>query len=86
MTGAIMTGHLETELQTYKDRLTELSASEGKFVLIRGSDVAGIFDTYADALSAGYERFKLAPFLVKQISSTEVLAYFTRDIDLPCRT
>ena len=48
---------LERELETYREKLTELSANEGKFVLIHGSTVEGTFDTYQDALTAGYERF-----------------------------
>jgi len=58
---------LERELQTYKNRLTELLAHEGKFVLIRGDEVAGTWDTYEDALRAGYDKFGLNPFLVKRI-------------------
>jgi hypothetical protein len=73
---------LEREIKTYKDKLPELQASEGKFVLISGDTVSGIFDSYQDALAAGYERFGMTPFLVKQISMVEVLASFTRDVDL----
>jgi hypothetical protein len=76
---------LDREIQTYKNKLPELTASEGKFVLICGDGVMGVFDSYQDALTAGYERCGIKPFLVKQISSVEVLASFTRDLNL-CRT
>jgi hypothetical protein len=76
---------LEREVKTYKDKFPELQANEGKFVLICGDEVVGIFDSYQDALSAGYVRCGINPFLVKQISTVEVLASFTRDLDL-CRT
>jgi hypothetical protein len=76
---------LEREIKTYKEKLPELQASEGKFVLISGETVSGVFDSYQDALAAGYERFGMNPFLVKQISTVEVLASFTRDLEL-CRT
>jgi hypothetical protein len=76
---------LEREMRTYKAKLPELGASEGKFVLISGETVSGTFDSYQDALAAGYERFGLEPFLVKQISTVEVLASFTRELDL-CHT
>jgi hypothetical protein len=76
---------LEREIKTYKEKLPELQASEGKFVLISGDSVSGVFDSYQDALAAGYERFGMNPFLVKQISTVEVLASFTRDLEL-CRT
>ena len=71
---------LEKELATYNRLLPELLAKQGKFVLIKGDDQAGIFDTYQDALAAGYAQFKLEPFLVKQIAPAERVSYFTRDL------
>jgi len=71
----------DLELTTYereKERL--LSASEGKYVVIRGDTIAGVWDTYEDALRAGYRQFGLEPFLVKQIRRIEQVYYFTRDI------
>lgn len=64
---------LEKELATYKARLEELCPQEGRFVLICGDDVAGIWETYQDALQAGYQKFGLNPFLVKQILWTELV-------------
>jgi hypothetical protein len=76
---------LEQELETYKTKLAELTANEGKFVLIHGSDVAGVFDTYADAIKEGYEKFGLSPFLVKQIHAVERIQFISRFVD-PCHT
>jgi hypothetical protein len=76
---------LEKELETYKTKLPELSASEGKFVLIHVDQVVGIFDTYPDAIKEGYERFGLTPFLVKQIQAIERIQFVSRFVD-PCRT
>ena len=76
---------LEKEQATYTRELPNLLANEGKFVLIHGDQVAGIYDTYHDALKVGYARFKLAPFFIKQISATEKVQFFTRDM-LECRT
>jgi hypothetical protein len=76
--------HLKTELETYEREKPRLAAeSEGKFVLIQGSEIAGIWDTYLDALSAGYANFKLTPFLVKQIEGIERVHFFTRDLVCP---
>ena len=72
---------LKTELETYereKERL--LGESEGKYVLIRGEDVVGTWDTYEDAVKTGYSKFGLAPFLVKQIQRVERVCFFTRDL------
>jgi len=47
-----------------------LDRSAGKFVLIRGDAVAGVYETEAAAVSAGYATFGPVPFLVRQILST----------------
>lgn len=79
--------NLERELATYQRLLPTLSSgNEGRFALIAGEDVLGIFDTYPDALAAGYEHRGLEPFLVKKISSVEVISYFTRDLRPSCHT
>lgn len=71
---------LERELATYHENLLELLASEGKYVLIHDTEIAGCFDSYEQALGAGYERFGLAPFLVKKIQQAEPLLYFSREM------
>ncbi len=77
---------LQKEIETYNAKLPELIASSiGKFVLVKGDSIEGTYDTYADALKIGYERFKLAPFMVKQIAPAEQVQFFTRELDLECR-
>lgn len=69
--------HLQQEIETYNRRLPELLAQQGKFVLIHGTEVAGTFDSYLEALTAGYQRYKLDhPFLVKQITLVEHVAVY----------
>lgn len=69
------------ELETFEAKKQELLAeSEGKFVVIQGDQFAGVWDSYEDALRAGYERFKLVPFLVKQITQIEPVLNFTRNL------
>ena len=75
---------LAKELATYEREKDQLVlANEGKFVLIHGDAVAGIWDTYKDALAAGYSQFGLKPFLVKQIQGIERVLFFTRDLSIP---
>jgi hypothetical protein len=69
---------LQKELATYRENLKSLLDNEGKFVLIHDSQIAGIFDTYADALKEGYQQFRLEPFLVKQIQAVEQAHYIAR--------
>lgn len=76
---------LERELETYKAKLPEMKDQEGKFVLIHGSEVIDYFGTYEDAVKDGYAKFRLQPFLVKQVQSVEQVHFISRLLD-PCRT
>ena len=72
---------LERELQTYRGKVTDLKASEGKFALVHGDDV-DVLNTYEEALRVGYDKYGLDPFLVKRIESVEAVHFITRDIAL----
>jgi hypothetical protein len=74
---------LEREVTTYQANLPSLLEHEGKFVVIQGDRVAGIWQTYEDALKAAYAEFGLDPFMIKQIHAIEPVLYFTRDLP-PC--
>jgi hypothetical protein len=74
---------LEKELQTYKTKLPELLADEGKFVLIHGDEVVDVFGTYEDAIKAGYAKFGLDAFLVKQVQSIEQVQFISRFVTCP---
>lgn len=74
---------LDKELQTYKAKLPEWTAEEGKFALIQGDKVVGIYTAYEDAIKAGYEEFGLEPFLVKQIHAIEKVQFISRLLELP---
>ena len=71
---------LENEVETYRTKLQQLLPQEGKYVLIHGDQVAGVWDTYEAALQAGYDRFGLNPFLVKCIEGIETVLHFSREI------
>lgn len=81
-----MSNELKTELETYEKKLPTLTEDEGRFILIHGDVVEGIYDSYPDAMKIGYEKFAMEPFLVKCISATEHIHYFTRDLVLDCPT
>ena len=76
---------LEKELETYKRKLPELIVDAGKFALIHGDEVIGVFGTYEDALREGYHNFKLEPFLVQQIQAALQVHLITRLFE-PCHT
>ena len=75
---------LEQELATYNAKLESLLPNEGRFVLIHGDEVVGIFDSYSDALSHAYGQFGVEPFLVRKISSIETISFFTRSFTPAC--
>ena len=54
--------------RTYAEHKAELvGKAKGRYVLIKGREIIGIFDTENDATQQGCERFGNGPFLVKQI-------------------
>jgi hypothetical protein len=68
---------LEKEAETYERHREELLAKhEGKYVLIYGEQVQGIFDTPMDAVRSGYQRFGHVPIFVKEIERVETPVTF----------
>ncbi len=61
---------LDKERQYYAGHVEEWTkAHPHKFVLIKGEDVVGFYDTIDDALSAGGARYGLTSFLVREVGS-----------------
>lgn len=81
-----MNDRLKTELQTYEKLLPDMLSDEGMYAVIKGEELIGKYETYNDALKAGYDRFGVQPFLVKKISSVENIAFFSRAVRIPCHT
>ena len=63
---------LDTELATYEKHRDELlGKAEGRYALIKGTQVDGVFESRSDAIMIGYQKFGNVPFLVKQIIRVE---------------
>ncbi len=77
---------LEKETETYRRLKPELLANEGKFAVIYGDELAGVWDTYEDALGEGYRRYHQAQFMVKQICEVEPVYTITRLVAPTCLT
>ena len=76
---------LERETETYQRLLhSELAGQDGRFALIADDRLLGVFDSYNDALMAGYKERQLEPFLVKKIAAVEAVAYFSRELGEQC--
>lgn len=62
---------LKEEMATFKEHLEELLRDEGKYVLIKGREIIGIYDDEHEAIREGAIRFGAEPILVKQIAVKE---------------
>ena len=73
-----MTDALATELKTYEQHRDKLlGTAEGKFVLIHGTEVVGVYEAQMDAIAEGYKQLGNVPFLVKQIVKVEIPLNFS---------
>ncbi len=75
---------LERELETFARELPTLlqqQENHGKYALIRAEAVDSIWATKEEALAAGYDRFGLETFLVKEVVEHEKPVYFSRRVD-----
>ncbi len=66
---------LGQERQFYTEKKAEwLPIHAGKFVLIKGDELIGVFNTVDEALAEGARRFGLGPFLVRRVEVQETEA------------
>jgi hypothetical protein len=81
-----MTMALEKELETFLRELPTWLVeplNRGMFALIQGDAVVSLYTTFDAALSAGYDKFGLEPFLVKEVTDHEEPRYFSRNLRCP---
>jgi len=72
---------LNKELKTYNSMKGELLArARGKYVLIKDTQLVGVYDTQNDAIRQGYSTFGNVPFLVKEITEYEAPLTFTSNL------
>ncbi len=69
-----MPATFQQELAVYHAHLIELLAYTGRFVVIRGQEIQGPFDSPDQAWRAGRMRHGTGAFLVKQIHGEAGLA------------
>jgi hypothetical protein len=72
----IGTPRLVEELVTYRDNLTTLLKDEGKYVVIKGKDIIGIYADRDEALQEAVDRFRDQPVLIMQIVAKELVVTF----------
>lgn len=72
------TSKLQEEVEFFdRKRLELLERAPGKYALIKGSELIGIFDTEIQAARTGYLQIGNEPFLIKQIVEADVPLIFT---------
>jgi hypothetical protein len=77
---------LEKELDTFRRELSALLAdpsNRGQFALVQGDTISGLYPSLDAALAAGYDKFGLIPFLVKEVTDHEEPRYFSRNLRCP---
>ena len=69
---------LEEEIAFYEEQRAKLVDEHGgEFVLIKGRNLCGFFNTEIDAIKAGYEKFGAEPFLVRVCTEVRTPVLFT---------
>ncbi len=66
----------DQEWDTYRKEVGRLIAEghEGEFVLIKGTEIGGFYDSFWEAHRAGLERFGVfSPFFIHQVQTYERL-------------
>lgn len=63
---------LAQELETYYARKQELlQRAEGKYVVIKGTDILGIYENASEAYGQTYRRLGNVPFLLRRVQEHE---------------
>ena len=72
---------LDKEYKVYLQHKGELLAKhEGKYVLIKESQIIDIYSSYEDALKEGLKKFGNVPFLVKKIEREDEVNFFYTNV------
>jgi hypothetical protein len=68
---------LKVESETYEAHKAELlSRGEGKHVVISGTNILGLWDSYDEALDAAYEACDIGTrFMVKKVVANQPVRY-----------
>jgi len=72
---------LSEELQYFSSIKDELLGNgPGKYALIKGQELKGLFETETDAVHQGFNFFGNVPFLVKRVTEVEPAYNFTSNL------
>jgi hypothetical protein len=72
---------LQDEIRTFEaNRERLLGEALGKYVLIHGDQILGIYDTEGDAIKEGYKEVGNVPFLVRRVVEVAVPERFVSNL------
>jgi hypothetical protein len=64
---------LETEIKTYEARRPELEAQHsGKYVVFRGEELVGVYDTLDLAAAEAVRLFGRGPYLIRRVGAPPI--------------
>lgn len=64
---------LETEIKAYEARRDELEKQHhGKFIVLKGQDLIGAYDTFEAAAQEAIRRFGRGPYLIRQVGAPPI--------------
>ncbi|MBN2208699.1 MAG: hypothetical protein JW759_05350 [Candidatus Coatesbacteria bacterium] len=70
VTMALSDQSLATEEKFFEDHVAEWCEREdyeGRWALIKGQELVGVYEEYEEAVREAFERFELEPFMISQI-------------------
>lgn len=72
----------EKELEIFKKIKADLLSqySSGGFVVIKGDEILGVWQSRLDALKSGIDKYGDVPFLVKNINESDIVINFSRNL------
>ncbi len=69
--------NLDIEIEYFNQhRIEWLEHHAGKIALVKGNSVHGFYDTYDNALVAGYDKLGMVSFLLKEVRLKDEVFYF----------
>ena len=74
---------LELNLKAFEEQLLRLLGEAGgriKYATGRVGEVFSLWDTWADGVQAGYDRYGLKPFVVQPVFLAPIIHSFSRDL------
>ncbi|MFM7458878.1 MAG: hypothetical protein ACKO3R_09525 [bacterium] len=72
----------ENELKTFKENLATLRERNplGGFVVIKDSEILGVWVNRQDALAEGFKKYGSTPYLIKNINEQDFVLNFSREV------